>query len=278
MTVAATVSMAKPAATRSSVARMCRCSSPVLARSASSRQITEGGGTSRPSARPASTAASHSNASTSGRTKPRNSRANRSSGSRRACSGCAGTERCSAETVTSAGDMANAGNATRANAAELSLVPRDRHAVVDQVVDGGLHVDARRNDPGLLQGDAGGEDRLALRRADAVMGDLGALLELLVGDRVGQLGHRDERVFELVIMGERVFARLLVNGERALHEVGVILEELLAHVEDAPGVGGGVAIEQPRAVLDFRLRHHRVEPGPGVDIAADERGLAVRVL
>src|SRR5262249_22111511 len=181
-------------------------------------------------------------------TRPRNSRANRSSGSRLVCSCSFGTERCSAETVTSTGDMASARNATRARrrhcerseaiqgpcalpwiasssfgllamtAWNAALVPRDRHAVVDQVVDGGLHVDARRNDAGLLQGNAGGEDRLALRRAHAVVGDLGALLELLVGDRVGQLGHRDEDVFQLVVMGERIFARLFVDGERALRE------------------------------------------------------------
>src|SRR5665213_842684 len=58
----------------------------------------------------------------------------------------------------------------------------------------------------------------------------------------------------------------------------MILEKLLAHIEDAPGVGVGIPVEQPGAVLDLRLRHHRVEPGPGVDIAADQRGLAVGML
>ena len=32
------------------------------------------------------------------------------------------------------------------------------------------------------------------------------------------------------------------------------------------------------AVLDFGLRHHRIEAGPGIDVAADQRGLAVGVL
>ena len=58
----------------------------------------------------------------------------------------------------------------------------------------------------------------------------------------------------------------------------MILQELLAHIEDAPGVGVGLAEEQPRAVLDFGLRHHRIEAGPGIDVAADQRGLAVGML
>ena len=37
-------------------------------------------------------------------------------------------------------------------------------------------------------------------------------------------------------------------------------------------------IEQLGAVLDFGLRHHRIEAGPGVDVAADQRGLAVGML
>ncbi len=48
--------------------------------------------------------------------------------------------------------------------------------------------------------------------------------------------------------------------------------------EDAPGVGRLVAVEQPRAVLDLGLRHHRIEARPGVDVAANERGLAVGML
>ena len=58
----------------------------------------------------------------------------------------------------------------------------------------------------------------------------------------------------------------------------MILQELLAHIEDAPGVGVGLAEEQLCALLDFGLRHHRIEAGPGIDVAADQRGLAVGVL
>ena len=32
------------------------------------------------------------------------------------------------------------------------------------------------------------------------------------------------------------------------------------------------------AVLDLCLRHHGIKPGPGLHVAADERGLAVRML
>ena len=58
-------------------------------------------------------------------------------------------------------------------------------------------------------------------------------------------------LLHLVRIGERIFARLFVDLEHALHEIGMILEELLAHIEDAPGVGVLVAIEQLGAVLDF---------------------------
>ena len=37
-------------------------------------------------------------------------------------------------------------------------------------------------------------------------------------------------------------------------------------------------IEQLGAVLDLGLRHHRIETGPGLHVAANERGLAVRML
>ena len=151
-------------------------------------------------------------------------------------------------------------------------------AVVDQVIDRLLHVHAGRNDAGLLQGEAGLQDQVALRRADLVVRELRALLELLVDHCVGELGAGDEDALFLVIVGERIFARVLVDREHAPHDVGMVLEELLARIEDAPGIGLLVAIEQLGAVGDLGLRHHRVEPRPGIDVAADERGLAVRML
>ena len=110
------------------------------------------------------------------------------------------------------------------------------------------------------------------------MGELGALLELLVDDGIGQLGNGDEGFLELIVVGERIFARLLVGRDHPPHDIGMILGELLAHIEDAPGVGVAVAVEQPRAFVHFVLRHHRVEAGPGIDIATDQQVAAVGVL
>ena len=43
-------------------------------------------------------------------------------------------------------------------------------------------------------------------------------------------------------------------------------------------LASGLRKNSLRAVLDLGLRHHRIEAGPGIDVAADERGLAVRML
>src|SRR4029077_21159069 len=57
---------------------------------------------------------------------------------------------------------------------------RSRHvAVIDEVVDRLLDVDARADHARLLQGDTRFQDRFPLRRTDLVVGELGALLELL---------------------------------------------------------------------------------------------------
>ena len=117
-----------------------------------------------------------------------------------------------------------------------------------------------------------------MRRANLVVSELGALLELLVDDTVRELGDGNECFLELVVVRERILSRLLITRDHAPHDVGVILGKLLAHVEDAPGISFAVAIEQPRAVVDFVLRHHRVEPRPGVDVAADQEVTAVGVL
>ena len=87
-----------------------------------------------------------------------------------------------------------------------------RHvAVIDELIDRFLDVDAGADHACLLQREAGFEDRFALRRPNLVVGELGALLELLVDDGVGQLGDGDEGLLELIVVGERLFARLLVG-------------------------------------------------------------------
>ena len=110
------------------------------------------------------------------------------------------------------------------------------------------------------------------------MGELGTFLELLVHDGVIQLGDADEDFLEIGVIGERVFARLLVGRNHARHDIGMVLGKLFAHIEDAPGVGFGLAVEQPRAVLDLMLGHHRIEAGPGIDIAADQQVAAIGML
>ena len=52
------------------------------------------------------------------------------------------------------------------------------------------------------------------------MGQLGALLELLVDHRLGQLGRRDEHALHVGVVRERMLARRLVDREHAAHEVG----------------------------------------------------------
>src|SRR5262249_38229983 len=87
-----------------------------------------------------------------------------------------------------------------------------------------------------------------------------------------------KRLLQVIIVGERVSSRFFVDRQDAMDELGVILEEIFAGVQDSPGVGLRLAIEQPSAVLYLCLRHHRVEAGPSVDVAADQRRLAVRML
>ena len=115
-------------------------------------------------------------------------------------------------------------------------------------------------------------------RPDTVVGQVGPLLELDVDNVAGQLGDVDEDALLVLVMTEAIFACLFVDCEYAPRQVGVILQEVLARIQDAVGVGVLIAIEQPRAVLDLRLRHHWIESGPRVHVAANERRLAIGML
>src|SRR5215510_9601261 len=285
--VPATTPKKKPAATRVTVASVWACSSPVEARSRKVSKITDGGGNNRPLESPMPTAISQPAASVTGSTRPSVGQASRAS---RLCgafpavslvaSRCAAD--CSAVAVMKKRDMTHATNATGATADSvvpdapkaragthcidrrwipaLASLGRDdkfsvRHhiAVVDQIIERLFHIDTRTDHAGLLQRDAGFQDRVALRRADLVVDEPGALLELLV-DHVGaQLGHADEDLLELVVVGERILARLLVGGDHSLHEIGMVFDELLTRIEDAPGVGVGVAIKQLRTIENLML-------------------------
>src|SRR5262249_24261400 len=151
-------------------------------------------------------------------------------------------------------------------------------SIVDQIVQRFLHIHIRRNDAGLLQRQPRLEDRIALRRADPVEVQIGALLELNVDHRVRKLGYLFEDALLVVVVRQAIFARALVDREHAARQFGIRGQKLLAAVEDAVRVGLLVAIEQPRTVLGLRLRHHWIKPGPGIHVAANERDLAVWLL
>src|SRR5439155_4566869 len=69
---------------------------------------------------------------------------------------------------------------------------RQRNLIVDQGIDRSLDVNLGIDHASLLQREAGGEDGLALRRANPAMGEFGSFLQLLVDHRVRQVGDADE--------------------------------------------------------------------------------------
>src|SRR6185436_15349098 len=71
----------------------------------------------------------------------------------------------------------------------------DRHVtVVDQLIDRLLDVDVRLDHAALLQREACFQDRFPLVRPDAIEGEPGALLELLVHHRIVESGHADKHL------------------------------------------------------------------------------------
>src|SRR5580704_17818109 len=274
ITVATATPMPKPAATRASVTSVLRCNSPVRARSTKVAKITDGGGARRPVAQPMRTTNSHSTASVTGNTRPSAGRAQRDQRCDAAgCAGAAAFDVPSAATVMATRDMGPAVNAMRQNGA----LDRDV-AVVDQIVQRLFHVHVWRDDAGFLQRQPGFQNGVALWRPDLVEGQFGPLFKLNVDDRVGQFGDVHEDALFIVVMSETIFARLFIDSEHAFGQLRIGFKEVLAGIEDPPGVSVLVAIKQPRAVLDLRLRHHRIEAGPGIDVAANQRGLAVGML
>src|SRR5437764_2112691 len=115
-------------------------------------------------------------------------------------------------------------------------VARRYVAVVNERIQGLLDLHASGNDPRLLQRKPRLENAFALRGTDLVVRELGAFLELLVDDRSVELGGGDEYPLELVIVQKRCLARVLIDGKHTAHEVSVILQKLLARVQDSPGV------------------------------------------
>src|SRR6516225_1703578 len=185
----------KPQATRHSVASAWRWSSPVAASSLKVCQITDGGGTRRPLESPLRTASSHAVASTTGSSSPSAGRTQRASdgpGGERSTASCGAA-------VMEKRDTAHPANATRRPS---QILIRGRHiTVVDQIVDRLLHVHAWADHACLLQCDAGLENGFALRGTHLVIGELGALLELLVNDRIIELCNAHENLLELAVVG-----------------------------------------------------------------------------
>src|SRR5258705_11836432 len=85
----------------------------------------------------------------------------------------------------------------------LPSIRRQRDLVVDQRIERGLDVDLCVDDAGLLQREAGGENGVALRGADAAVGEFGAFLELLVDHLAGQLGDADEGLLQAFVIRQR---------------------------------------------------------------------------
>src|SRR5262249_1050647 len=159
-------------------------------------KITEGGGTSRPLARPARTASSQPIAAATGMMRPSIGRDQRIRRSRDAlrCSGVT----CPAAMVMGIKDIptpdATQGFSSSPWRGGTVTKPlrsiRERRLGVDQIVDRLLDVDVSLDDPRLLQCHSGLQDRVALVVPDLVVVQVGALLELNVGDGVRQLGGR----------------------------------------------------------------------------------------
>ena len=188
-------------------------------------KILVGGGTSRPLDQPSQTTSSQASASPTGSSRPSAGRAQRRSRGADAARLCAsvrcagagsssvmaiartllardckladdGLSMSSCDTRDSWPSFVCAGQSrlkdgyarprTLTGTTHLSI-RRQRNLVVDQRVERRLDVDLGVDHAGLLQRQAGGENGFALRRADPAVGQLGALLELLVDHRSGSL-------------------------------------------------------------------------------------------
>src|SRR5262249_10465408 len=181
--VPSTTPQPKPATTRSKVTVACRCSSPVAARSAKVEKITDGGGTRRPLARPVRTMISHATASATGTSNPSAGRRRRPAPGRRAMPcGLIDPSELNISNVDIVQGLMTwkrqpglmRDRARGANGRLSSLVAGGDELIVDQGIDACLHVDVGRHHAGLLQGEPGCQDRVALRGADAAVCQFGA--------------------------------------------------------------------------------------------------------
>src|SRR5882724_4682904 len=275
-TVAAAAPRKKPANTRYSVMPIWPNSSLVAAMPAISSKTAVGAGSLLGGMNPTRQAASHKTRRMSGMTRPRPIRRRRAAPPPRARRGAALSVR---ESLAGGARSATAMTALSGRLVRGQLLGDPLDVLrIDQGVDGRGHIDIGRNDACLLQRHSCRQDRVMLRGPDDRMRQVGALAQLLRRHLVVELGGLDENGAQLVRMVQRPFARMLIGHQHALDQLRVLLRELLAHIEDAPAVLVGVTVEEHGAVLQLRLRHIGVEAGPGVDLAVDERVLAVGML
>ena len=64
--------------------------------------------------------------------------------------------------------------------------------------------------------------------ADAVEGQSVRSLSWMSTTALGQLGHVHEDALLVVVIGQAIFARLFVDREHALGQIGIVFQEILA--------------------------------------------------
>ena len=240
-------------------------SSPVRRASQASAMMRLGGGISRPAPRPGADGSSQPRRQRRGSSRPRSTR--RSAARRFPAGGGSRRERRRARWEDPVSRSASACRQARSRCYCPDVHASSRRAAktaVDQAVDRGLHVDVGRHDAGLAA-----SARPAARIVSACglpmvawVSSVRSSWRSITGS--GSLVQATRIFFSSAGLASDQRARLLVDLEHALHELRVLLGELLAHVEHAPGVGLGLAVEQP-------ARRSRPRPPPSSDRARPRR-------
>jgi hypothetical protein len=115
-----------------------------------------------------------------------------------------------------------------------------------------------------------------------------------VGDAVARIGRAFAQLqlrnapFQMRRIGKQrrrfvrvrggVLPRALVRVQHDGRKVTVLGEKILANVERTERVEGWIPVQQPRARIELRGRHVRIESGPRVDLSALERRASVGML
>ena len=94
----------------------------------------------------------------------------------------------------------------------------------------------------------------------------------------GDLGLGRQDLRRLAGVGDGPSAGPFVRPEHPVHRARVLPRKGVPNVEEAVGVEVRVAVDEARALLQFRGRHVGIEPCPGVDVAPLQGDAAVGVL